>query len=33
MIKEVTFDLYPEEAVLLEIEIDRFGRLVKGAVM
>ena len=33
LIKEVTFDLYPKETVLLEIAIDRFGRLIKGPFM
>ena len=33
MIENITFDLYPQETVSLEIEVDEHGRLVKGPVM
>ena len=32
-IENVTSDLYPEETVSLEIEIDEHGRLVMGPVL
>ena len=32
-VKNVTFDLYPEETVSLSVEIDEHGRLIKGPVM
>ena len=33
MVENITFDLYPEETVSLEIKVDEHGRLVKGPVM
>ena len=33
MVKNITFNLYPQETVSLEIEVDEHGRLVKGPVM
>lgn len=33
MVENITFDLYPNKTVSLEIEVDEHGRLVKGPVM
>ena len=33
MIEQVSFDLYPEETILLKVEFDNFGWLVKGPIL